>query len=404
MGRLGYLLRMAMKDLAHEWTVSLAVCLAITSVAAPILVLFGLYTGVVGEIFAGLRDDPAARQIRLQATGAARFRDPWFDEVRAWPEVAFITPATRFSSTQVQAFDPSGTREARTNLLPTGAGDPLFEEGAAPPGGTLEAGISASLADKLKVGAGDAVTLEISRRFNGRAEAAFVDIRVTHKTTAATFDSDALFVSLALLVDIETYKDGAAAPLLEVGGETPKPRDYYPDFRLYARDISDVAPLVARLRDAPHNLSLRAETGRIKFAEDLAASLQLVIGAVGLLGVLGLAGGLSTIQWSMAARRRRIIAVLSLIGFHRGALIGLPVIQALLLGLIGSVLTALTAILFAGLINTFLGDALGPGAARISPLAIAAITSVVLVISVLPALVIGRRLSNLEPANEIRET
>lgn len=401
---IGYLIRMATKDLVHEWTVSAAICLTITSVAAPIAVLWGLYNGIIGEIFAELRSDPAAREIRLEATGSTRFRDPWFAEVQNWQEVSFITPSTRYASTQVQAFDASGDHEARANLLPTGPTDPLFAEGTPPPTSPVDAGISRPLAEALRLSPGDTVTIEITRTKGGIAETAYADLAVTHVALESAYDGDALFVTLPLLIAVEEYKDGAAAPLFNVGGDPAKPRNYYPDFRLYARDISDVAPLMARLAAPPHELSVTAQTGRIKFAEELSADLQRVIGAVALLGLLGLTGGLWNIQWSMAARRRRILAVLNLIGFRRWSLISLPVIQAAILGLIGAGLTALTALLFAWLINTWLGAALGTGAARITPEIVLAITMLILFVSIIPALVIGLYLCKLEPSDEIRET
>lgn len=404
MARLGYLVRMALKDLAGEWTVSLAVCLAIAAVAAPILVLLGLYAGVIGEIFGGLRSDPAAREVRLEATGSARFQPEWFDQIRTLPEVAFAVPATRYASTQVQAFDATGERERRTSLLPTGAGDPLFGADARMPAQPTEAGISATLAEALGVAEGGTVTLEVTRRAGGRDEAGFVTLTIISVTKAADFERDALFVTLPLMVEIEDFKDGAGAPLLGVAGPPPGERTYYPDFRLYARDVADVGPLIARLSAEPYNLSVRGQTGRIDFAMDLSSSLQLVIAAIAALGIVGLAGGLATIQWSMAARRRRIIAVLSLIGFRRGALIGFPVIQAACLGLCGAVLTVVAALGFSAIINTWLAGALGAGAARIGAGPALGVTALILVISILPALVIGLRYSNLEPADEIRET
>ncbi|MGF1476560.1 MAG: ABC transporter permease [Geminicoccaceae bacterium] len=402
--RLFYLSRMAFKDLTGEWTVSLAICLAITAVAAPVLVLIALYSGVITQIYSGLRDDPAAREIRLTATGAARFDDAWFEQVAAWTDVAFVAPSTRYASAQGQVLDLAGEQEARASLIPTGAGDPVF----APDGLVLtdvgDAGLSASLAAKLDAGIGDRLQLEVTRGGSGGEQSALVPVTVTAIARASDFGRDALFLSLALLEDIEDYKNGFGAPLLGVDGDEPPPRRYFPDFRLYAADISDVGPLVQRLSDEPYALSLRAEASRIDFATRLDRSLTLVIGAVGLLGALGLAGGLATIQWSMAARRRRTIAVLSLIGFGKPALVGLPVLQALMLGVAGSLCTVGAAWIFTQLVDALLAQSLGIGATRLGFGAIGLVVALILVVSVIPALSIGLRYSNLEPSNEIRET
>jgi putative ABC transport system permease protein len=404
--RLLILTHIAAKDLMGEWTVSLAICLAMTAVAAPVLVLIALYTGVVDKIFTSLRNDPAAREIRLTATGAARFDETWFAEARTWPEVSFAVPSTRYASAQGQLLDMAGTREARANLIPTGPGDPVFPPLGLVPGAPSEAGISAGLAGRLDAAPGDQLHLEITRSgvVSGGVERVLFPIKVIAVARAADFARDAIFISHALLTEIEDYKNGHRAPLLAVEGTDPPARRYFPDFRLYAVGIGDVGPLVTRLGAEPYNLSLRTEQSRIDFAMKMDRSLSLVITAVGILGILGLAGGLAAIQWSMAARRRRTIAVLSLIGFSRASLVGLPVLQALMLGALGSVMTVITAWAFTILVNSALTGSLGLAATRLDLGAVALVTGLIVGVSVAPALWIGRVYSKLEPSDEIRET
>lgn len=405
MRRLGYLIRMAARDLAHEWSVSAAVTLAITAVAAPILVLLGLYGGVVGEIFAGLRADPGAREVRLAATGATRFDATWFDEVRGWPEVAFAQPSTRYASAQVQAVAPESGREGRASLIPTGAGDPVFGD----TWGALEAneaGISAALARRLGVAAGETVEIEVTRSTAAGGETAFAALTLRAVARAAHFGREALFVAPALLEDVENYRNGHAAPLLGVTGDPAPPRAHHPNFRLYARDVRDVGPLAARLSAEPYNLTLNTDAGRIDFAIQLDEGLGAVVFAVGALGAVGLAGGLAAVQWSMAARRRRTIAVLNLIGFPRPALIALPVMQALMLGLVGAALTLGTAAGIGALIGALTPPGLGLAEAGVGLTLGPAlgVTGAILILSALPAVWIGIVYSNLEASDEIRET
>ncbi|MGB0695782.1 MAG: ABC transporter permease [Rhodospirillaceae bacterium] len=405
--RLSALLRMAVKDLLAEWSVSAAICLAITAVAAPVLVLLALQAGVIGGIFADLRQDPAAREIRLTATGAARFEPSWFAEVSTWPEVAFVAPSTRYASAQGEVYGGNGTTQGRATLLPTGPRDPAFAPDGLRLAGPTEAGISAALARRLQVEAGAEVMLDISR---GAPDGSGLDytavpLRIVAIAGAAAFGREALFLDRALLDQIEDYRNGHSAPLLgQTEGEAPPPRASYPDFRLYAQDVADVLPLVTRLEAEPYALSLRAETGRIAFAQDLDSGLSLVISAVGVLGVLGLGGGLAAIQWSMAARRRRTIAILALMGFPKPALISLPVLQALILGALGALMTVMVAQLFAHLVDTLLADQLAVGVTRLEPVTMAGVVALVLVLSALPALWIGLRYSRLDPSDEIRES
>lgn len=401
----GRLWRMAVRDLTAEWTISLAVCLSITAVAAPILVLIALYSGVISEVFSGLRNDPAAREIRLAATGASRFDRAWFDDVRAWPEVAFAVPATRYASAQGEVFTGDGRREARANLIPTAPGDPVFGAAGLHLAGPGQAGLSAGLALKLGAKTGDRLSLEITRgSVDGRGQRAIVEIEAVAIARPADFARDALFIHETLLIQIEDYKNGDQAPLLNADGAAPPPRDHFPDFRLYAHDINDVAALSARLSAPPYNLTLSTEGSRIAFALQIDRSLRLVVVAVGGLGILGLGGGLATIQWSMAARRRRTIAVLSLIGFGRPMLAGLPVLQAMILAGLGTCMTVAVSAAFCRLLDVALAGDLGLAATRMTPGAVALVAGIIFGVSAVPALLIGLSYSKLDPSDEIRET
>ncbi|MBK1665461.1 ABC transporter permease [Rhodospirillum rubrum] len=403
-----YLPRIAFAELRGEWPVAIAICLAIMAVTAPLLVLGGLHNGVIGGILSGLRNDPGARLIRLQATGASRFDAAWFAEVGSLPEVGFIAPATRWAATQAAILDVTGAKEQQASLLPTAGADPVFDASTPPLAGPLQARLSADLARGLGVGTGDSVLIEITRKIKDREERASVTLEVTAVAPPANFARNAAFISLDLLGQIEDFKDGFAAPLLGKTGTAAKPRAHYPDFRLYARSVEEVRPLMARLAAPPYGLSLQAETDRIDFALALDRDLALVVSAVGGLGAFGLMGGVAAIQWSMAARRRRTIAILGLIGFGKSTLIGLPVIQAALVGLMGAIASLGAALAFQALINhklaaTVFAHAQGVPCAITLPLALAALGGI-LVLSIAPALGIGIHYAALEPANEIRET
>lgn len=401
----GRLRRMAVRDLTAEWTISLAVCLSIAAVPAPMLVLIALYSGVISEMFSGVRTDPAAREIRLAATGASRFDRAWFNDVRAWPPVAFAVPATRHASAQGEVFAGDGRHEARANLIPIAPRDPVFGPVGLHLAGPGQAALSAGLALKLGAAVGDHLSLEITRRStDGRGQRAIVDIEAVAIASAADFARDALFIHETLLIEIEDYKNGHHAPLLNADGAAPPPRDHFPDFRLYARDINDVAALLVRLSAPPCNLTLTTQGWRIAFALQIDRSLRLVVFAVAGLGILGLGGGLATIRWSMAARRRRTIAVLSLIGSDRAMLVGLPVLQAMILAGLGACMTVAVSAGFCRLLDVALAGDLGLAATRMTLGAVAQMAAIIFTVSAIPALLIGLGYSRLDPSDEIRET
>ena len=86
--------------------------------------------------------------------------------VRQWKEVAFVAPSTRYAAAQGQALNAGGAAEARANLIPTLARDPVFGDAWLGPR-EGQTGISASLARKLNVMAGDVISLEITRGAGG---------------------------------------------------------------------------------------------------------------------------------------------------------------------------------------------------------------------------------------------
>ena len=409
MGRIRYLIRLAWLDLRDEWPVSVAICLAIVAVAAPLLVLLGLREGVIGEMFQRLRSNPSMRIITLDATGSARFDEAWFANARSWPETGFVLPSTRFAAGQADfstAADASGA-EQRASLIPTAIGDPVFGPGSPELGGPFEAKLSADLASRLAVAPGGTVRAAIERRVaGGGLEPLVIELHIVDVAPPQGYEGRAAFVGTELLTAIEDFRDGFAAPLLGVrAGNERGPRAAYPNLRLYARDLEDVAPLASRLREQ-YGLSVSSRGAEIAAALNLDANLRAVMQGLVLLGALGLAGGLAAIQWSMAARKRRTIAVLGLMGFGRFWLVGLPVAEAALLGAAGAVLTIAMAFLFGAWINAHLAASFGASgrACVLPPALLTAGTIFLLVLSVLPALWIGARYATLEPANELRET
>ena len=231
-----------------------------------------------------------------------------------------------------------------------------------------------------------------------------LEVHVLDIAAPEAFRGRAAFARFDLLAAIEAFRDGFAAPLIGVeAGPTRPERSFYPNFRLYAADIADVAALVDQLQD--RGLSVSSQSDRIAAALQLDANLRLVVGALVGLGVGGLAGGLAAIQWSLAVRKRRTIAVMSLIGLKRRWLIGLPVVQAVGLALAGGLMSLAAAAAVATLINIQLAQSLGlpAGACRLTwPIVTSALAGLV-VVSILPALRIGFTYAALEPAYEIRD-
>ena len=403
---LSHLGRLAFADLLDEWPIAIAVTLAIAAVLAPLLVLSGLQSGVIGEIFYRLRTDPAMRRITLDATGASRFDDDWFRGMRERPDVSFVLPATRFAAAQLDVSKLDGGRPIRVSLVPTGESDPVFGAGTPFPEEVGQVGVSASVAASLGVVAGDRIAIDVERRrADGRVEAAGLDVTIVAVADPGKHRGTVVFARPELLTEIEAFRDGFRAPLLgNTEGTDTDERKVWPNFRLYARGIEDVGALALHLRK-DHGLSVSAQEGRIDAAIELDRNIGAVLQAIILLGAAGLAGSLTAIMWASASRKRRTIAMLALIGYGRSWLIGFPVVQGLALAVSGSTTGLAFAFAAAFWINHYFAGSFGAAGAActITMTAVLAGVAVVAVFSLLPSLLIGAMFNRLEPSDEIRD-
>ena len=91
--RAGLMARLAWHDYRADWRLSTCAVLALVAVLAPLLVLFGLKSGLVGSLTDRLEQDPGVREI--VPLGGGRYSAARIDELRQLPEVAFALPRTR---------------------------------------------------------------------------------------------------------------------------------------------------------------------------------------------------------------------------------------------------------------------------------------------------------------------
>jgi putative ABC transport system permease protein len=253
---------------------------------------------------------------------------------------------------------------------------------------------------------GDRVFVDVERRrADGRIEAAGIEAAVTAIAAPERHGGVVAFVRPELLRAIEAFRDGFAAPELGMTeGPEREAREVFPNFRLYASRIEDVAVLARHLRE-DQGLSVSAQEGAIVSAIELDRNIGAVLDAIIVLGAAGLAGSLAAIQWAVAARKRRTVAMLNLIGYGRNWLIGFPTVQAVLLAAGGGAAALVVARAAAAWINGYFAASFGAEGAACVITAAAVVQGllVVLVFSLLPAVLIGLNFTRLEPSDEIRE-
>ncbi len=391
------MLRLALADLWHERVLFLCSLLGCAAVLAPLVVLFGLRHGVIAALRSDLIEDPHAREITSMVN--REFDAGFFRNLAARPDVAFVVPRTRALSATM--LIEAGGRTARVELVPTAPADPLLGDLA--PAQIGEIVLSPNAAERLGIAPGARVTGVVSRTAGGRREDLELPLTVTAIAPASAFLRDGAFALLPLLQTAEDFLDGTAPADARLESYTPNPARAFAGFRLYARSLEDVVALDRDFRLAGIEVASRAD--QVESLLLLDRNLGLVFAAVAGIGGAGYLVSLGVGLWANVERKRHDIALLSLLGLRRGALLAFPVLQAGLIGLAGAGLALTLAFAVAGGLNrAFAGSVIGDRpVCLIEPPIAAAAAGITLAGAVIAALLSGLRAAAIEPAEGLRE-
>ncbi|HXV24346.1 MAG TPA: FtsX-like permease family protein [Alphaproteobacteria bacterium] len=399
------IIRLAWADLRHDRLVSLCQVILVMAVVAPLLLLFALKNGVATSLIGELERDPET--LRLRPVGSYRLGPDFFADLTARPESGFLVPATRPIAAQIYLRRQGEERTARlidAQMIPTTEGDPL-EEGAgalAGPDGVIA--ISAKAARELAAEADDRLIGRIERNRGGRPEAAEFPLQVRRVLPERLDGAATVYVDLTLLVQAERYRDGYAVPAFSAEGDRPWSEiGEFASFRLYARELGQVAPLAAHLRTL--GIEVKTEAAQIEAVMALDRNLDAVLGMIGAVAGLGLLGSLLAGMVAGVERKRRALAALALLGCERERLSFFPVAQAAILAAAGAAASLALYVVAAWLVNRYFGPigGAGMGAARLSPGQLLGALLLAISAPLLPAFVAGRRVTQIEPAEALRE-
>ena len=211
--------RLSWKDLRHEWILTGCLMLALSAILSPLLIVFGLKEGFISHLRSELVQDPVFREIRPSQTTSLPMA--WFDKMRTHPDVAFVVPGILRGASIVRA-EFEGRRMA-IDMLPTAAGDPLVLDNGGTVPGPSEAVLSAAAADELKADAGDKIRMVVTRTRNAKQETATKELTVAAVLSERADRLPRLYVDLALVVDVEAYREGRGVPSRGWAGSTPTP-------------------------------------------------------------------------------------------------------------------------------------------------------------------------------------
>ncbi len=350
--RLPLLLRLALKDLAYDWRPSGALMLAIVAVSAPLLLLFGLKTGVVTTMRDILVKDP--RNLEVIVFENARLPLDWFDQLRTRTDsIRFLIPRTRTLNTLVDLQGASGDILRSVEILPTAADDPLLPKDTVPPAEPTEVFITGAIAARLGVSPGEPLSAILKRTLSTGERQESVQLQVTGIVPDTNYARPAIFASLDFLIALEDYRGGYRVPAFGVteGAERTMPRTSFSGARLYAKQPEDVASLANLLRHAGLEVRTRGEDlARLNAAERFLTRILLSIAVVSLVGgYLSFGGAI----WITIERKRYPLALLQLLGFSRPGVLAFCLVQGGFLGLCAFGLSFLLFELGSVLLNAF---------------------------------------------------
>ena len=401
--RLRLVFDLALRDFAHERVMSACFVLSLSAVLLPLLVLFGLKFGIIGNLLEPLKEDPRYRQILPAGSGS--YGPDWFEAMAERADVAFIVPRTRTiaATMRLRAVDSGAGRIISVELIPSASGDPALN-GLEPPRAYDTVVLSLDAADKLDVSAGDVLEGILSRTLGGEQQTVLLPLTVGAVASAAAFARDGMFVSHDLLMAVEDFRDGRAVEALGwSGAAAPDGPRYFAGFRLYARSLDDVAALREGLMQ--QGIDVRSRVADIELVQALDRNLSIVFWILAGIAAVGYGLAFGSSVWANVDRKRLDFSVLRLTGFRTRAIVWFPMVQAVLTSVLGWLVAVLVFFLVQAGLNALFADTVGGGESVCRLLPAHFILALVLTLATASAAAAlgGRRLARLEPSLALRE-
>lgn len=394
------ILSLAMRDLMRDRFFLFCNVAVMVGILVPLLLLFGVKNGVYRALIGEMLADPANLQIDTAGNGS--FTEAEIAPLRDWPEIAFLTPKVRgqFDYMNIRAKD--GRRMVTALVVPSGAGDPTLPEGVGLAEG--EVAVSGRLAKLLDLEPGQAVQL-ISQA-EGRPRQLVLDARIVAVLPESAVAGRSVLAPYPLLDVIEAFYDSYALPDhgITAGRDLSERVAVYEGVRVYARSLEELAALQAKI-EAALDIATVARTRDVEALLGLGRKLNLALALTAALAALGLGAALVLGFWTEVARKKVVLAAISLIGVPGRALALFPVVQALITAALGLALSFAAYGVAGRAAGALFGDGLPDGAALavIGPGQAAAIAAAVLGLVLLASGLAAWRAQRLDPASVLRE-
>lgn len=398
------IIRLSLKDYFHERLLSVCAVLGLAAVLAPLLLLFGVKSGIINTMADRLIEDPRNREVT--PIGSGRYGEDWFSMAAKRPGVAFVIPQTRSIAASMVLYNGEGKKphSVVVDLIPTGEGDPLLEKWGRVPKNETSVALSNTAARKLNVAAGQEVIGRVGRAVAGIKEQVTIRLKVAAVLPIEAFPREAAFVRLGLLEATEDYRDGRGSEAFGWPGQArpPGPREY-PSFRLYARSIYDVATL----RDMffEQGLEVYAKVEEIEVVQSLDRSFTLIFRLIAIVAVFGYFASMASNVLASVNRKSRHLGVTRLIGFSTGSIVWFPIVQSLATSILGTFMAIFFYLVVEVLINRLFSQYLSAGeyVCRLSLGHLTVALGFTVAMSIMASAYAAFRVAKIEPSEVIRD-
>lgn len=394
------IISLAIRDLFRDRFFLLCNTAILVGVLVPLLLLFGVKNGVYAALLNEMLADPASRQI--DTAGNTTITEADVAPIRDWPGVAFVTPKIRSQFDFVNVRSVEGKRLVAALIVPSGPGDPTLPKDATLTPGRLA--ISASLARQLNLTIG--APLQLITQAEDRPRQLVLDASVGLVLPEQAVSGRVVLAPFEVLDLIEAFYDAYTLP--DHGIEGTKPLEQrvprYGGIRVYAQKLEMLAPLQARLEDHLGVATL-ARSREVEALLGLGRNLTLALGLTAALASVGLGAALGFAFWSDVARKRGVLASIALVGVPGRTLMLFPMIQAMVTGLLGLVVSWIGYQVAGRIAQKLFGDGLPNDAALtvITAWQAMAIGGAVLVLLLGVSAIAGWSVQRIDPATVLRE-
>ena len=400
----GTVLRLSLRDYFHERLLSICAVLGLAAVLAPLLVLFGIKSGIINTMADRLIEDPRNREI--SSVGSGRYEQDWFASMNQRLDVAFVIPQTRSIAANMVLYSQKKgeTQSVAVDLVPTMEGDPLLEKWGTVPADDTSVTLTQAAARRLGVTAGQDVTGLVGRSMKGRKEQVSVRLRVASVLPLEALPRRAAFVRLRLLEATEDYRDGFGSTAFAWPGKTrPAGQRAYSSFRIYARSIYEVAALRDVLTDQGVEVYTRAE--EIEVVRSLDRSFSLIFKLIAIVAIFGYFASMASNVLANVNRKSRHLGVTRLIGFSTGSMVWFPIVQSITTSILGNVVALCFYLTAQIMINRLFGQYLAEGEyiCKLSVVHMLIALGLTVVMSILASVYAAYRVAKIEPTQVIRD-